>query len=120
VKTASPEMFDLAPKDLPWKTGPSYTVSVSKDSEISRQLSTTYPDCERGTIVRDRSGTRTGHWHSTSSASLNGSQKSDLLANSPLDGKARRFEGRARRLQKTTKHVFLYSIKIICAAVCFV
>lgn len=24
VKTASPEMLDLAPKDFPWKIGPSY------------------------------------------------------------------------------------------------
>ena len=29
MKTASPEMFDLAPKDLPWKTGPSYIPMVS-------------------------------------------------------------------------------------------
>lgn len=31
MKTASPEIFDLAPKDLPWKTGPSYTPSESID-----------------------------------------------------------------------------------------
>jgi hypothetical protein len=28
VKTASPEMFDFAPKDFPWKTGPSWYESV--------------------------------------------------------------------------------------------
>src|SRR5271155_2968424 len=33
VKTASPEMFDFAPKDLPWKIGPSRMVKVARSLE---------------------------------------------------------------------------------------
>jgi hypothetical protein len=83
VKTASPEILDFAPKDLPWKTGPSYTAPSAKNPSHTARKSTN-PDRECSPVVRDRRGHRAGNWHGTTSTSLNCSHESSLLGNSHL------------------------------------
>lgn len=72
MNTASPEMLDLAPKDLPWKTGPSYQRS-STQKFLHTPANVTYPDCECGSVMGDWSSTRPGVWHGTASTSFNSS-----------------------------------------------
>jgi hypothetical protein len=69
VKTASPEMLDFAPKDLPWKTGPSCRVKSQPKFFVPRTC-VTYPDCECSSIVRDRSSLRTSDWHLTANTAF--------------------------------------------------
>ena len=103
MNTASPEMFDLAPKDLPWKTGPSYNhfVSVSKTLRLSCALKT-YSDGECSSIMRDWGSLRSVGWHSTSSTAFNGCQASSLADNFGGAVETGRLEG--RRLHESSKH----------------
>lgn len=103
MNTASPEMFDLAPKDLPWKTGPSYINSVSASRSLRFNYARkTYPDGECSSIMRDWGSSRSVNWHGASSTAFNGSQASSLPDNFDGGIETRRLE--RRRLYETSKH----------------
>lgn len=62
MKTASPETLDLAPNDLPWKTGPSYARELACTTQ-SVNSPIVYSDGKSGPVVRDGSSPRLRGWH---------------------------------------------------------
>lgn len=81
VKTASPEMLELAPKAVPWNTGPSLRKDKCQYTEQQRIIGVadpTYPDGEGGiNIGRGSGGPRAPFRHRPSLAAIDGQPASE-------------------------------------------
>jgi hypothetical protein len=73
---------------------------ISQKFFLPRQ-NVSYPNCERSSVVRNRSCLGTSGWHSTASTALDGSQESGLLGNPGVDSTCG-FE--SPRLHESSKH----------------